>query len=262
MYWPAFEFSYTLDLPRLKSHLIAVEACQRAALGRVLPPHWRELQDGPLPQSGPETEGAGNKNPFKTQRWVTQRFACGSPPLSLQDILTMHHMVAEETKVDYKNPGALRIEPVQVGREDVGGVHLGAPVPQLPLLMEQYIGFLNDRNSLSLHPVIQALLAHFFFVTIHPFVDGNGRVSRLVATAILLQRGYNVHGGFYALSDYFYQYGFKYYSLLHRCWNQGPPFDLTEFVALGMEGVVMELRSMNSFIKMKLDRSTDDEAML
>ena len=121
------------------------------------------------------------------------------------------------------------------------------------------VEFVNSKKSFSLHPVVHALLAHFFFVTIHPFVDGNGRVSRLVATAVLLQHGYNVHGGFYALSDYFYQNGLNYYTLLHRCWNQGVPFDLTEFVALGMEGLVMEFRSINSFIKMKLRRITYEQ---
>ena len=53
----------------------------------------------------------------------------------------------------------------------------------------------------------------------------------------------------------------KYHSMLHRCW-QSPPFDLTEFVAFGMEGFVMELRSISSFIKMKLGRVFDREALL
>ena len=250
MYWPAFEFRYRLDSRKLLPHITAVEAYKQAATTRVLPPQWREQPEGPA------TERSDTKNPAKTQKWVNQKFFPGSAPLSLDDILTMHRMVAEETKVEYKGSGALRNDPVQVGKADVGGIHVGAPAAQLPLLMEQYVEFVNSKKSFSLHPVVHALLAHFFFVTIHPFVDGNGRVSRLVATAVLLQHGYNVHGGFYALSDYFYQNGLNYYTLLHRCWNQGVPFDLTEFVALGMEGLVMEFRSINSFIKMKLRRIT------
>jgi hypothetical protein len=128
--------------------------------------------------------------------------------------------------------------------------------------MNQYVAFITSDRLLALHPVIQALIAHFFLVTIHPFGDANGRVSRLLTAAILLQRGYNVHGGFYALSDYFYLNDIKYQSMQHRCWQSPPPFDLTAFVAFGMEGFVMELRSIGSFIKMKLNRIVDRETLL
>jgi Fic family protein len=46
--------------------------------------------------------------------------------------------------------------------------------------MDEYIEFVNHPRLIAGHPVIRALLAHFFLVTIHPFGDGNGRVSRLV----------------------------------------------------------------------------------
>jgi hypothetical protein len=186
--------------------------------------------------------------------WIKQRFAPGSGLLTLGDMLTMHRLVAEATPVTSKS-AAWRTDPVQVGRREVGGIHMGAPAERIPLLMDEYIQWINNQESRSLPPVIHALLAHFFFVTLHPFGDGNGRTSRLVATAILYQRGYNVHGGFYALSDYFYRNdGIRYHTLLHRCWQQGIPFDITPFVAFGMEGMVMELRSIDSFIKMKLNR--------
>jgi Fic family protein len=139
---------------------------------------------------------------------------------------------------------------------------MGAPANRLPKLMDEYIGFITSDRLRSLHPVVQALIAHFFLVTIHPFGDANGRVSRLLTAGILLQRGYNVHGGFYALSDYFYLNDIKYHSMLHRCWQSPLPFDLTAFVAFGMEGFVMELRSIGSFIKMKLNRIVDREALL
>ena len=105
---------------------------------------------------------------------------------------------------------------------------MGAPVDWLPRLMNDYVLCIAGERLCNLPPVIQALVAHFFLVTIHPFGDGNGRVSRLLTAGILLQRGYNVHGGFYALSDYFYVNDIKYHSMLHKCW-QSPPFDLTAF---------------------------------
>jgi Fic family protein len=170
-------------------------------------------------------------------------------------------MVADGATGEYA-PGTLRSMPVQVGRREVGGLHMGAPVNRLPRVMDEYVRFITSERVRALHPVIQALIAHFFLVTIHPFGDANGRVSRLLTAAILLQRGYNVHGGFYALSDYFYLNDIKYHSMLHRCWQSPLPFDLTPFVAFGMEGFVMELRSIGSFIKMKLGRIVDREILL
>jgi hypothetical protein len=262
MDWLQFEFDYRLDLQRLAPHVLAIEAQKPAAFTRVLPPQWRE----PSPKQGlaalaDEKLQLRLRNAANARAWVNERFAMGSPPITLADLLTMHTMVAEGVAEDYA-PGTLRSMPVQVGRREVGGFHMGAPVNRLPRLMEKYVGFITSDRLLGLHPVIQALIAHFFLVTIHPFGDGNGRVSRLLTAGILLQRGYNVHGGFYALSDYFYLNDIKYHSMLHRCWQSPPPFDLTPFVAFGMEGFVMELRSIASFIKMKLSRIVDREALL
>jgi Fic family protein len=262
MDWLQFEFDYRLELPRLTPHVLAVEAHKQAALMRVLPPQWREsLFQQDLPEPADEKLQTHIRNAARARAWVNERFQPATPPLTLADLLIMHRMVADVTTGDYA-PGALRSLPVQVGRREVGGLHMGAPVNRLPRLMDEYIAFITSGRLLALHPVIQALIAHFFLVTIHPFGDANGRVSRLLTAGILLQRGYNVHGGFYALSDYFYLNDIKYHSMLHRCWQSPLPFDLTAFVAFGMEGFVMELRSIGSFIKMKLNRIVDREALL
>jgi Fic family protein len=264
MEWLKFEFDYRLDLQKLTPHVLAVEAHKQAALTRVLPPQWREPAEDQSPTEDTEDKDAKKqsriRNAANARAWVNERFVPGTPGVVLADLMTMHRMVADGATGEYA-PGALRSLPVQVGRREVGGLHMGAPTNWLPRLMNEYVQFITSERLCSLHPVIHALVAHFFLVTIHPFGDGNGRVSRLLTAGILLQRGYNVHGGFYALSDYFYLNDIKYQSMLHRCW-QSPPFDLTPFVAFGMEGLVMELRSINSFIKMKLSRVVDREALL
>jgi Fic family protein len=74
----------------------------------------------------------------------------------------------------------------------MGGVHRGAPHERLGELMDGYVNFVNHSRLLDAHPVIRALLAHFFLVTVHPFGDGNGRVSRLVEAGILFRQGYTL----------------------------------------------------------------------
>jgi hypothetical protein len=258
MYWPAFEFNYRLDLARLVPHIAAVESYRQAAVTRVLPPQWREQPAGPDSNSPQDLKAA---NLAKARAWVNERFAPASAPLSLDDLLTMHRIAADPTNPEC-TPGTLRTLAVQVGRREVGGLHLGAPAESLPRLMEQYLQFITSEKSMKLHPVMHALVAHFFLVTIHPFGDANGRVSRLLTAGLLSQRGYNVHGGFYALSVYFYQNDIEYHTILHRCWLLSPPFDLTQFVAFGMQGFVMELRSIDSFVKMKLNRIVDRETLI
>ena len=134
----------------------------------------------------------------------------------------------------------------------LGGVHRAAPPADVPRLMDDFIAFINSARLRHEHPVIRALLGHFFLVTIHPFGDGNGRVSRLVEAAILYEGGYNVLG-FYGLSNYFYRNRDEYMKRLQEC-RRTQPFNVTSFVKFGLDGFAAELGGINNFIKTKLNR--------
>ena len=149
-------------------------------------------------------------------------------------------------------PGKFRTGKVVVGTEALGGVHRGAPPAEVPRLMREFVSFINSSKLHTEHPVVRALIGHFFLVTIHPFGDGNGRVSRLVEAAILYQGGYNVHG-FYGLSNYFYRNGDDYMKSLQAC-RRSQRFDVTSFVNFGLKGFAAELGGINNFIKTKLNR--------
>jgi Fic family protein len=264
LYWPEFEFDFRLDVRRLFPHILAIEAFSGAASCRVLPPQWRaqpastrggnETPESSQSRIDGRKEELVSRNINAPQAWVKERFPPGSAPFSLADILKMHKLVANETGVHYQAENSLRTAGVLVGRREAGGIHAGAPPERLLLLMKQYVDFINAGGLRNLPPGIHALIAHFFFTTIHPFDDGNGRVSRLVSAAILFQRGYNGHG-FYALSNYFYQNDIKYHTLLHECWQKPLPFDLTAFIAFGLEGLALELQGIDNFVRVKLHRA-------
>jgi Fic family protein len=276
IYWPAFDFSYTLDVLRLLPHIAAIEACKTATTLHIRPPQWRALPASGEADAGlrdlPPVQGCNVNeiqvrkqrllmtNASRAQAWVRQRFAPGSASISLADVLNMHRMVAEESGIRYNSAGALRQEGrgVVVGADTIG-YHVGAPAVKLPRLMDDYIQLIKGRTLISMPPVIHALVAHFFFTTIHPFDDGNGRVSRLVAAGILFQRGYNGHG-LYALFHYFYQNEERYHRILYET-LQNPYPDLTEFLAFGMEGLALELHGINSFIKVRLQRTAEREIL-
>lgn len=275
LYWPGFEFNFTLDVARLLPHITAIEAGKTAASIGIHPPQWRprplaEVESCAAEMTA-EQQAKVNEiqlrkhqllmsNASQAQRWVKQRFAPGSPPMCLDDILNMHRMVSEEAGIRYNSPGIMRAEGREVltGTATIG-LHVGAPGIRVAALMDQYIQFVNSPRLLDLPPIVHALVAHFFITTIHPFQDGNGRVSRLVAAGILFQRGYNGHG-FYALSNYFYEHEERYHAILFAL-QQQTFYDLTEFVAFGMEGLALELQGINSFIKVKLNRIVDREGL-
>jgi Fic family protein len=289
MDWTSFSFEYRLHTGGLLPDLISIEAYKEAALNLVLPPDWRKqldklnrvravygttaLEGNPLSEAEvsqqidimeqPEQQSLQMVNRLTkeqlqirnagiAQKWVKERFHPDCAPLSLTDILEMHRMITEHSDEANNVPGRFRTFPVVVGSPEMGGVHKGTPHQDIPRLMEEYIDFVNSPKVVDEHPVIRALVSHFFLVTIHPFGDGNGRLSRLVEAGILFKEGYNVHG-FYGLSNYFYRNERDYKTLLQTCREQ-KPFDLTPLVVFGLKGFAAELKGINNFIKTKLNR--------
>ena len=285
MDWEKFSFEYHLDQQGLIQNLISIEAYKEASLNLVFPQEWQSqldklnrvravrgttaIEGNPLSEAEVSQqmeyleqqthnddrhtatkEQLQIRNAGDAQAWVRQRFRPNSPPIGLRDILTMHEMITRDSDTDDNIP--LRSLSVTVGTEELGGVHRGAPHERLSRVMEEYIDFINSRRLEGLHSVIRALLAHFYLVTIHPFGDGNGRVSRLVEAGIFFQLGYNVHG-FYGLSNYFYRHEQDYKSILQQC-RQSQPFDVTPFIRFGVAGFASELKGINNFIKARINR--------
>ncbi|KAJ8955371.1 hypothetical protein NQ318_003468 [Aromia moschata] len=102
--------------------------------------------------------------------------------IGIKEILGIHRRVMGH--VDPIASGVFRDEKVFVGS------HIPPPHDQVPALMESYVEWLNSEEAQSMHPVRYAALAHYKLVDIHPFVDGNGRTSRLIMNLILLKAGY------------------------------------------------------------------------
>jgi Fic family protein len=268
LYWPAFEFTYTLDVVQLLPYLAAIESHKAAWQSSIHPTPWRarrwsDRERPPLSDASSQTarireiqlrkEEVVKNNSSQTHAWVRERFAPGSLPLALDDILTMHRLVAEEAGIRYDNVGVLRKDGQRVIVGEAGiGVHAGAPARSLSRLMADYVQFVNSDTQTRLPAAIHALVAHFFLTTIHPFEDGSGRVARLAAAGLMFQRGYRGHG-FYALSNYFYENEHRYHSLVYQT-QQTPVFDLTRFVVFGLEGLVLELRGIDAFLKIKVNR--------
>jgi Fic family protein len=80
-------------------------------------------------------------------------------------------------------------------------VYLPPEAGDVPALMTGFINWVNWAEQEKLPVPIVAGLAHYQFVTIHPYFDGNGRTARLLATFLLHRGGYGLHG-FFSLEEY------------------------------------------------------------
>jgi Fic family protein len=103
--------------------------------------------------------------------------------LSLQLILSWHEKLFRETKPDI----AGNVRQHQVGIS--GSKFMPPPPVEIYSLLKEFISW-YDKNKKSLNPVEQAALTHLKLVTIHPFGDGNGRISRLTMNFVLHRNGY------------------------------------------------------------------------
>lgn len=119
--------------------------------------------------------------------------------LNQRELLTIHNLILRGVNPEYA--GKYRNVPVSIS----GSLHMPPQPFLVPKLMEEYFNW-YEHNRLHLHPVVLAAEMHERLVTIHPFVDGNGRTSRLIMNLILLQHGYviaNIKGDYTTRMEYY-----------------------------------------------------------
>jgi len=104
-------------------------------------------------------------------------------PLDERTIRSLHQLILRG--INDENAGRYRTVNVRISGAD----HLPPDQLLVPELMEKFIAWYRDEAA-SLHPVERAARVHSDFVKIHPFVDGNGRTSRLLLNLELLKSGY------------------------------------------------------------------------
>ena len=112
--------------------------------------------------------------------------------------------------------GPMQVVSGAMGRERV---HFEAPAAErIPQEMERFLFWLEQDQGID--PVLKAGIAHFWFVTIHPFEDGNGRIGRAIAD-LLLARSDGMAERFYSLSSQIETERKGYYEKLEACQRGG-----------------------------------------
>lgn len=128
-----------------------------------------------------------------------EEWAARTTPLTEELIQRLHALVERGPR---SKPTPYR-DGQNVIREAASGaiIYLPPEVADVPGLMAGLVAWVNRAEREGLPTPLIAALAHYQFVTIHPYFDGNGRTARLLATFILHRGGYGLHG-FFSLEEH------------------------------------------------------------
>ncbi len=175
-------------------------------------------------------------------------------PLSLRLIREIHKELLSNTRGKNKNPGEFRTSQNWIGGTRPGNARFVPPPPENVLdLMSNLEKFIHAQDQIPL--LIKAALIHHQFETIHPFLDGNGRVGRLLITLYLCERGF-LKSPFLYLSLFLKQHRNLYYEKLSEVRQIG---DWESWVNFFLEGVVETATdAKNTLIKIKKIFEKDD----
>jgi len=131
-----------------------------------------------------------------------------------KSVLKLHKGISKDILEKPEYEGRYRELQVFVGNGKTGKVVFMPPQPEeVPELMGKFVQWINSKESFQIDPVIVAGVSHYEFVRIHPFVDGNGRTARALATLILYLREFDIKR-FFALDDYYDSDRNSYYRAL------------------------------------------------
>jgi Fic family protein len=166
-------------------------------------------------------------------------------------IKTLHKMVIDKI-LDFSRSGEYRTTQVVIKNSLTGEVTFTPPPAiAVPVQIQELISFINKTKADDIHPVLKSGSVHYELARIHPFVDGNGRVSRALSTFILFKEGYDIRK-FFSLEEYFDYDAVRYYDSLQSVERNGG--DLTDWLTYFTEGLAIELTK----IKEKIEKISVD----
>ena len=158
------------------------------------------------------------KNNYDALTYVLEHL---DEPITSEVIIDIARIVtrnaAEEQVTGYR-----RGKVVVMGREEV--VYTPPEAERVPEMMDALIRFIEESE---LHPVLKACIAHFYFVYVHPFGDGNGRTARALSYMMLLQSGYEFFR-YFSISSLVAKERGKYYKAMRNV--EESDGDMTYFI--------------------------------
>lgn len=187
------------------------------------------------------------RNAAAVMELVAQEVGRPKPPLSEALIRRIHRVTTQGIPYPQNTPGEYRTHAVTAG----------SYIPprtghQVRTLMAEFVKWFNSGAPREWDPIIRAIVAHFYVISIHPFGDGNGRTARGVESLLLYQAQINARG-FYSLSNFYYRNRDQYVSLLDQVRFDGRK-SLRPFLFFALRGLVSQLEEVHEEVLTEMRR--------
>lgn len=176
-------------------------------------------------------------------------------PLSLRLVREVHKVLLAKGRGSERNPGEFRRSQNWIGGSRPGNAYFVPPPPERVMdCMGNLEMFIHDKPRRT--PVlIKAALTHVQFETIHPFLDGNGRVGRLLITLLLCSEGVLQEPLLY-LSLYFKQNRQEYYDSLQRVRAEGDWIAWLRFFLTGVQVTAQQATETSQIILRRFEEDS------
>ena len=159
-------------------------------------------------------------------------------PITETLIRSIHQKLVDGVRGEEGKPGAYRhVQKYVVSGKTGKPVYTPPPPEAVPGLMQDLVAWLSSDSEI--HPVLIAGIAQFELVHIHPFVDGNGRTSRLLSTLCMYRAGYDFKRLF-TISEYYDRDRQAFYQAIQSVREQN--MDLTSWLEFFSRGLATQLQ--------------------
>jgi Fic family protein len=154
-------------------------------------------------------------------------------PIANKLIKETHKVLMQGVRGKHKNPGEYRRSQNWIGATLRDATYIPPHFEEIDDLMSDFEKFLHADDIHTPH-LIRIAMLHYQFETIHPFLDGNGRMGRLLITLYLVEKKLMIKPALY-LSDFFEHHRTFYYDNLHRVRTHN---DMTQWLKFFLAGVI------------------------